>query len=172
MNKAAAARSYPTRERILEAAIQRFARKSYEETGLRDIAADAEVDVAYVHRSFGSKEQLFAEAVRASTGVARILAEAPEDLCRHLAKQAFDRDREASTAQIGPLDIIIHSLSSPAAARLTDSSVVPPPLMTNTTSLRSAIRRATSTSSSTGWDKPMLPAYVTTVRSPRPNSLR
>lgn len=124
MNKAAAARSYPTRERILEAAIQRFARKSYEETGLRDIAADAEVDVAYVHRSFGSKEQLFAEAVRASTGVARILAEAPEDLCRHLAKQAFDRDREASTAQIGPLDIIIHSLSSPAAVRVVREFIV------------------------------------------------
>ena len=54
-----------TRERILKAAMLRFSTYSYEETGLRDIATDVGVDTAYVHRSFGSKEKLFREAVDA-----------------------------------------------------------------------------------------------------------
>jgi AcrR family transcriptional regulator len=40
----------------------RFTRTSYEQTGLRDIAADVGIDVAYVHRCFGSKKRLFAKA--------------------------------------------------------------------------------------------------------------
>lgn len=120
MRRAAATRPHasPARDRILEAAVQRFARQSYEETGLRDIAADARVDVAYVHRSFGSKEQLFAEAVRASTGLDRLLADEKQDMSGHLAGQAFRADDQAATTETGPLDIIIHSLSSPAASRV------------------------------------------------------
>jgi AcrR family transcriptional regulator len=44
-----------TRDRILNAAMERFSRTSYEQTGLRDIAADVGVDVAYVHRCFARK---------------------------------------------------------------------------------------------------------------------
>lgn len=58
-----------TRRRIIDAAAARFARQSFEETGLREIAADAGVDVAYVHRSFGSKERLFEETLRQSLSV-------------------------------------------------------------------------------------------------------
>lgn len=112
------------RDRIREAAIQRFARQSYEQTGLRDIAADADVDVAYVHRSFGSKEQLFAEAVRTSARIDRVLAEGSCDMSGHLARQAFLRDGRASAADVGPLDIMIHSLSSPAAARVLRERIV------------------------------------------------
>lgn len=111
-------RASPARNRILEAAVQRFARQSYEETGLRDIAADARVDVAYVHRSFGSKEQLFAEAVRASTGLDRLLADETQDMSVHLARQTFHGDGRAATGEIGPLDGIVQSLTSPAVARV------------------------------------------------------
>ncbi len=55
-----------TWQHILEAATVRFAHYSYEDTRLRDIAADVDVDVAFVHRSFGSKAQLFSEAVNAA----------------------------------------------------------------------------------------------------------
>ncbi|MFD2029187.1 TetR/AcrR family transcriptional regulator [Ancylobacter dichloromethanicus] len=48
-----------TRQTILTAAAKRFASASYDEVSLRDISADVDVDVAYVHRSFGSKENLF-----------------------------------------------------------------------------------------------------------------
>lgn len=116
-------RASPTRDRILEAAVRRFARQSYEETGLRDIAADASVDVAYVHRSFGSKEMLFAEAVRASTGIDRLLADEKQDMSGHLAGQAFRGDDQASE-ETGPLDVIIHSLSSPAASRVVRERIV------------------------------------------------
>jgi AcrR family transcriptional regulator len=106
----------PPKQRILDAAIQRFARYSYEDTGLRDIAADAEVDVAYVHRSFGSKEQLFAAALRATIKPDRLFVEGRENQEAQLVKQIFVRDRRVSRAEISPLDIVIRSLTSPSAA--------------------------------------------------------
>lgn len=52
-----------THERILQAAVRRFARNAYDDVGLRDIANDVRVDVSYVHRCFGSKKALFAKAL-------------------------------------------------------------------------------------------------------------
>ncbi|MBO9500260.1 TetR/AcrR family transcriptional regulator [Brevundimonas sp. A19_0] len=52
-----------TRAAILEAAETRFARESYDEVGMRDIAADAGVDPALIVRYFGSKEGLFRAAL-------------------------------------------------------------------------------------------------------------
>ena len=48
-----------TRAAILMAARQRFARDSYDDVGMRDIAGDVGVDAALVSRYFGSKEDLF-----------------------------------------------------------------------------------------------------------------
>ena len=100
-----------TRERILHAAVERFARASYEQTGLRDIAADAGVDVAYVHRSFGSKERLFAEAVRTAVQPLDIVPDT-KDIGISLATQIIDK----SVKNPRGLDIIIRSFSSPEAA--------------------------------------------------------
>lgn len=113
-----------TRERILEAAIRRFSRQSYEATGLRDIAADVGIDVAYVHRSFGSKERLFAAAVEASIQPERFLAGSPRDLAATLARQVLARDIVQGSDEIGPLDIVIHSLSSPEASRVLREVIV------------------------------------------------
>ena len=52
-----------TRARILAAARVRFSLDAYENVGTRDIAADAGVDAALVHRYFGGKEKLFDEAI-------------------------------------------------------------------------------------------------------------
>ncbi len=100
-----------TRERILNAAIERFARTSYEQAGLRDIAADAGVDVAYVHRSFGSKKRLFAEAVRAAVRPLDIVSSA-KDVGTSLAKQVIAKSAKNPRG----LDIIVRSFSSPEAA--------------------------------------------------------
>ncbi|MDA0566289.1 TetR/AcrR family transcriptional regulator [Streptomonospora sp. S1-112] len=54
-----------TRAALLDAARLRFGRHGYDGTGVRDIAADAGVDAALVFRYFGSKQRLYAEAVRA-----------------------------------------------------------------------------------------------------------
>ena len=55
-----------TRAAILEAAKSHFARVGYERATLREIAAEAGVDVALVARYFGGKEALFTEALKAS----------------------------------------------------------------------------------------------------------
>jgi len=52
-----------TRALILEAAESRFARESYDDVGIRDIAGDAGVDPALIVRYFGSKEGLFRAAL-------------------------------------------------------------------------------------------------------------
>lgn len=118
MSRATAVRpiGIPAKQRILEAAIRRFARHSYEETGLRDIATDAKVDVAYVHRSFGSKEQLFAAALRATLDPDRLFVQGRGNQEANLVKQVFARDRRGARAEISPLDIVIRSLSSRPAA--------------------------------------------------------
>ena len=113
-----------TRERILNAAIARFSRNSYEATGLRDIAADVGIDVAYVHRSFGSKERLFAAAVEASLQPERFFAGNTADLAVDLTNQVLARDPVRDANEIGPLDIVVHSLSSPEAASVLREVVV------------------------------------------------
>ena len=97
-----------TRERILEAAIEQFSRRSYEETGLRDIAATARVDVAYVHRCFGSKKRLFAAAVSAAVKPKELLAGLPDAIPGTLA---WDVLATRGTRAKG-LDIILNSMAS------------------------------------------------------------
>jgi AcrR family transcriptional regulator len=98
-----------TRQRILTAAIARFAQASYEEVKLRDIAGDVGVDVALVHRSFGSKEQLFAAVLAAASPADRQLDSDWREL-----NTAFANDIFAST-QHDALQIILRSLTSPQA---------------------------------------------------------
>ena len=51
-----------TRERLLAAAWQHFATRSYEDVRLREIAADAACTVQTLHASFGSKDELLSAA--------------------------------------------------------------------------------------------------------------
>jgi AcrR family transcriptional regulator len=105
----------PTRDRILRHAITRFSSKSYESTGLREIASDAGVDVALVHRSFGSKEKLFAECVREALRPDDVLSELELDdldcLFADVMKPRVDGEWR-------PIDIVVHSFSSEEAARV------------------------------------------------------
>jgi AcrR family transcriptional regulator len=52
-----------TRTALLDAARLRFAQNGYDGTGVREIAGDVGVDPALVFRYFGSKDELYAEAV-------------------------------------------------------------------------------------------------------------
>lgn len=52
-----------SRERILAAAVDEFGERGYEGATIRSIAARAGVDSALVHHYFGTKADLFAEAV-------------------------------------------------------------------------------------------------------------
>lgn len=97
-----------TRERILEAAIEHFSRRSYEKTGLREIASAARVDVAYVHRCFGSKKGLFADAVSAAVKPKELLQESPDKIPESLARDVL---ATRGTRAKG-LDIILNSIAS------------------------------------------------------------
>ena len=68
-----------TRGAVLDAARARFAAHGYDGTKLRDIAADADVDVALVSYHFGSKDQLFAAAMALDVNPARLVEELTRD---------------------------------------------------------------------------------------------
>ena len=63
-----------TRRRILDAARGVFAAKGYERATIRAIAAAASVDKSSVIQYFGTKEQLFREAVAWTIPIDRLLA--------------------------------------------------------------------------------------------------
>jgi AcrR family transcriptional regulator len=118
MDSETASPKVSTRDRILDAAILRFSRQSYEATGLRDIAADVGVDVAYVHRCFGSKERLFAAAVEATLKPELLLGGSAEDLAATLAHELFHHTEGHGPHRVRPLDLVIHSLSSADASQV------------------------------------------------------
>jgi AcrR family transcriptional regulator len=66
--------SPPNRDAILAAARQQFAERGYDSATIRGIAAGAGVDPALVHHYFGSKEYLFAAALRLPANPRDILA--------------------------------------------------------------------------------------------------
>ena len=65
-----------TREAILAAARKRFGDHGYDGATIRGIAADAGVDAALVHHFYGSKEHLFAAAMRLPVHPGEIVAAA------------------------------------------------------------------------------------------------
>jgi AcrR family transcriptional regulator len=79
-----------TRAALLAAARLRFARDGYEATNLRDIAADAGVNVALIPRYFGSKEGLFQAVVAFDRSrLVQAIQGPPEHLAERLLKQAL-----------------------------------------------------------------------------------
>lgn len=56
----------PARGRLLDAARKLFAEHGFESVGVREIAAEAQVDSALIHRYFGSKEALFADVLESA----------------------------------------------------------------------------------------------------------
>ncbi|MCO6419601.1 TetR family transcriptional regulator [Siccirubricoccus sp. KC 17139] len=104
-----------TRSRILEAALLRFAQCSYEETKLRDIAADVGVDVALVHRTFGSKERLFEEVVAAACQSRQLFSAERKELPARLAARLLEPSLDRVIRVVDPLDIFVRNLLSPEA---------------------------------------------------------
>lgn len=108
---------HATRERILTAAARRFATQSYEATGLRDIALDVGVDVALVHRAFGSKAKLFVAALSHAVQPASLVETLRPDRGMDYALRAFEDDvQQKSVAD--PLALLLRSIASPQALPL------------------------------------------------------
>ena len=110
-----------TREAILAASRERFAEHGYDGATIRTIAADAGVDPALVHHFFGTKERLFAAAMRLPVVpgelIAAALAGGPrpgESLGEHLVRtvlRAWD-SREIRDVFVG---LIRSASASPQA---------------------------------------------------------
>ena len=62
-----------TREAILTAARESFTASGYDQASIRDIARRAGVDPALVHHYFGTKQELFAEAIDLPMDLATVL---------------------------------------------------------------------------------------------------
>src|SRR5258708_19952558 len=76
-----------TRTRILEAARLRFCQHSYEQVGVRDIAADANIDAALINRYFGTKEDIFAEISKGVFNSEQFIETAPANLGEGLSRR-------------------------------------------------------------------------------------
>jgi len=109
-----------TRDAILASARQAFARAGYDGVGVREIAAGAGVTAMLVNRYFGSKEQLFAEAIAATMADPIILT--PETLSSpHLDEAIATLLVQITCAEDTPLEgfqILLRSASSKRAAEI------------------------------------------------------
>jgi AcrR family transcriptional regulator len=106
-----------TREAILESAIRSFARAGYDGVGVREIAGDAGVTAMLVNRYFGSKEQLFGEAVEASFAAPVFIAEQSQSFARDAATALVARSsRDAD--ELAPFLIMLRSVSNPRSAEI------------------------------------------------------
>jgi len=79
-----------TREAILEVARRLFSDKGFDATTVRGIASEAGVDPAMIHHYFGTKEELFREALSIpfdpTTEIPKIVAEGPEHAGANLVR--------------------------------------------------------------------------------------
>jgi AcrR family transcriptional regulator len=84
-----------TREAILDAARRRFGEQGYDGATIRGIAADAGVNPALVHHFYGTKERLFAAAMR--------LPVVPSEIIGGLLGAERDRLGEEFGSRIGEI---------------------------------------------------------------------
>lgn len=105
-----------TRDRILQAAMRHFSQRSYEATRLRDIAETVGVDVALVHRTFGSKEELFASTLEAAFDERFEKRLSAPDIAESLSEGFFELRLDPRRGGVDPIDIVIRSLGSEQAS--------------------------------------------------------
>jgi AcrR family transcriptional regulator len=95
-----------TRERILDAAERVFAYKGYDGTALRDVAAEADVQLANIAHHFGPKESLFEKVIERR---ATVMGE--------LRLNALERYRRGAKGEPIPLELLIEGYVWPFIER-------------------------------------------------------
>ena len=111
-----------TRASILQSAIQNFARAGYDGVGVREIAGDAGVTAMLVNRYFGSKEQLFTEAVEASFAPPVFITDDPSSLARGAATALVARSAPDAD-ELAPFLIMLRSASNPRSAEIVRNAI-------------------------------------------------
>lgn len=110
-----------TKSAILCAARTLFARDSYENVGIREIASLAGADAALVSRYFGSKEELFSEVLCSGDRGIDVIGNALEGLPERVADIMFDPEKDGKPME--DVLIMLHSGNSPVAAPLVQASI-------------------------------------------------
>lgn len=105
-----------TRAAILDAARRRFARDSYDNVGLREVAADVGVDAALISRYFGSKEELFSEVLLFAGDGSDCHQGCVSGFGAHMIQMI--RESEPNPEKLDWLLIMLRSSSSPVAGAL------------------------------------------------------
>lgn len=109
-----------TREAILASARKAFAERGYDGAGVREIASGAGVTAMLINRYFGSKEQLFAEAVVAAMAEPLILSRenlAAADFSRAIATGLVSMTNPGAPVLEG-FEIMFRSAGSDHAAEI------------------------------------------------------
>lgn len=109
-----------TRDAILASARKAFSQSGYDGAGVREIAAGAGVTAMMVNRYFGSKEQLFAEAIVAANATPTIATDSvlgAAEPGRAIARALIDITQAGETPLEG-FSILLNSASSKRAAEL------------------------------------------------------
>jgi AcrR family transcriptional regulator len=101
-----------TRAALVAAARSKFATERYEDIGLREIARDANVDLALIGRYFGSKKGLFVQVIRELTSPAMLISGPRETFGRRMAQAAM-KGEPGPTLQA--IFVIMRAAASPAA---------------------------------------------------------
>lgn len=114
-----------TRAKLLAAAQQSFSERGYSQSGIRDIAAQADVSSALLIRYFGSKAGLFEAALIDAMRMDELLQRGKEGFGQHLADLFLDAD-----INITPPSMIALSTSDDDAreitTRVTEEHVITP----------------------------------------------
>jgi len=106
----------------LRSAIENFARAGYDGVGVRQIAHDAGVTAMLVNRYFGSKEQLFAEAVETSFATPVFVAQGSDDLVADTVRALVARSKLGGDAP-QPFLIMLRSASNPDAVKIVREAI-------------------------------------------------
>ncbi|MDF3307987.1 TetR family transcriptional regulator [Rhodococcus sp. T2V] len=111
-----------TREAILRSAVIAFTRHGYDGVGVREIAQSAGVTAMLVNRYFGSKEQLFTEAVDTAFAPRTVLSDNPATLAGDVAARLVERTAPESE-HLDPFLLMLRSASNPRAAEIVRAGV-------------------------------------------------
>lgn len=110
-----------TRAAILDAARRQFLRDSYDNVGVRDIAAAADVDPALVYRYAGSKEELFAQVLDCTGDPSELFEGSREDFGERIAAMLVHEPK--NNAKLEGMLIMLRSANSQKAAELVQESI-------------------------------------------------
>lgn len=110
-----------TKNAILCAARTLFARDSYENVGIREIASLAGADAALVSRYFGSKEELFTAVLNSGERGVDVIGNALEGLPERVGELMFDPEDDGKPLE--DILIMLHSGNSPIAGPIVRASI-------------------------------------------------